>query len=418
MIDVDNKKSIFSNMAHTSGGVVLSATINNQPVGMVLSFGQPFPGRLFYNGAGDYLKAKADGLMGSGAEFINIADIFRKVLLDTTKMDYEHLTGTDGKQHYDEEALIQAELYYWKLLGIEPYNTDAVIGIIKARMARVQKGNLVWDIRRREQLRLRLTMAGQEGNVVMEKEIGILKQISDVQRLSIALLMELYSDPTMPYGPGALLRGEMKITDSKMVNEILKLLYSTGRRFAAAELELGRERMLLNFFNQDDSRNVNSRAFAVGELANAYTYVTELLRLLNPYVSLYEPKDENDSLSVSSDMLLVSEFQDKIQELVSLANQGYNPFGFLNDFVPFVSGNSDNNNLSTFNAMSEIAKSSIDIAKEKESRAEQYEKNFLDFSKEHAQYEERLAETQASYMQRLKSLIGTVKIEVTVHPLV
>ncbi|MFO0794929.1 MAG: hypothetical protein U0586_12825 [Candidatus Brocadiaceae bacterium] len=410
IIDVDNKKSQFDGLSHSNGGAVLNTTIGTQAVIMLTSFGQPFAGRAYSTSANGDLLADAESHKDKGAPFIDddkIYDkIFRKVLIEKDEngnLDYEHL-GKDenGNPIYDEDELIQAEEYYRCLLNVDPYSQEAVEGILQARLARVRKGNLVWDIRRREQLRLRLTKIEKTSTQILNDEIGILNQISDIQRKSIALLMELYSDTTNPNGPGTLLRGEGTISNPDLVNESMKVIYSTTRRFAEAEYQLGFKRVLLNYFNQGDAGNEQGRAFAVNGLLNASAYITELLRLLNPYFK--------DDLNGTSDVGQVIGLRNKLDELMRLMNQGYNPFGFLNDFVPFVSGSYENNNLSTFNKMHGIAKDAVDIAKTKEDNARSLEKDFLDFAKDNDEYETRLLETNLSYQQRLKSLIGTMKL--------
>ncbi|MDR4504180.1 MAG: hypothetical protein MRK01_05205 [Candidatus Scalindua sp.] len=411
VIDVDNNKSESTVISHTSGGAVLKIAINGTPAFLVASFGQPFSGRAFSATAEVDLMRDADNALSTGSEFLKNENIYRKVLLDAKGAPaYECLLGADGVCHYSESDLRKAEELYRRLLSINPFVTEAVEGIINSRLATAKKGNIVWDLRRRDQLRFRLRKIGDTINDkkdILNAEIGILKQISDIQKGSIALLMELFSDQ-MYNGPGMLLRNEITLKNSEVVNETLKLIFSTATRYAEAELQLGQKRLLLNFFNQGESTNVDSRAFALSELAIASTYVTELIRLLNPYI--------NDDLYTTSEMLRLASFQPKFDARINLIEQGYNPFGFLNEFVPFVASNDYENNLMTFSSIKSIAETAVNDAKDKEKEAEVNEDKWINFAKDNSDYEQRLVDNQLSYTQRIKSLVGTVIVNGAEEP--
>lgn len=399
-INMDNQTVSFDTVSITSGGGILEADINGKPTVMVVSFGQPFAGRLSSTTARDNLISHADRLYETGAAFLKDEDIFRKGLVKSDDPDdLNNLVKdvSDGKATYNENDLVRAEEAYRRALFVDPFCDDAVKGILMTRQARAKKRNLVWDIRRRHQLRLRLTDSGLDtGKDVLEKEIDILEEISINQKDSIALLLELFSDPVFR-GPGAALRGEFSIEESDVVDKTLQLLFSSGRRFAETELKLANKRLLLNFFNDGSSENDYNRAYALAQLANAHAYLTELMRLVNPFIekSFYE----------TSEVLQLASIQAKQNELVGCVEQGYNPFGFLPDFVPFVTGNEDDNNLSTFNKMYDIAGNAAALAQEKEATAQGQENRFADSS---AQYRQRLLDTETSYTQRLKTLIGVV----------
>lgn len=395
-INLDNQTASFDTVSITSGGGILEADIDDKPTVMVVSFGQPFAGRLSSTTAWGDLISHADTLYGTGAAFLKDEAIFRMGLLKSDDPDdLDNLVNSDGKATYNENHLVKAEEAYRRALFVDPFHDDAVKGILMTRQARAKKGNLVWDIRRRHQLRLRLTDSGLDtGREVLEEEIDILEEISSYQKDSISLLLELFSDPVFR-GPGAALRGEFSIEESDVVDKTLQLLFSSGRRFAETELGIANKRLLLNFFN--DGSLQNSRAYALAELANAHAYLTELMRLVNPFV--------DESFYETSEVLQLASIQAKQNELAGCVEQGYNPFGFLPDFVPFVTGNEDNNNLSTFNKMYDIAGNAAALAQEKEATAQAQENSFAENS---AEYRQRLFDTETSYTQRLKTLIGVV----------
>jgi len=154
---------------------------------------------------------------------------------------------------------------------------------------------------------------------------------------------------------------------------------------------LAQKRLFLDFFNE------NERSTALTELANAYAYLIELIRLLNPYI--------DQSNYDITEALQMTTMQSKMTELSGFIEQGYNPFGFLPDFVPFVSGGTDDSNLSVFNKMKKIADAAVEEAKKKEEYAKN---NETLFAQNNAEYLERMESLKTSYYQRLKSIVGVV----------
>ena len=192
------KHSNFNTMSVTSGGDIFEAEISTRiRVVVVGSFGQPFAGRATYPSAQDDYIQKAKNSYNSGSEFLLNDEIIRMALVQEGGLD--DLRDKNGNPTYNEADLIEAEEFYRRALVIDPYNEEAVTGILLARQALVKKRNLVWDIRCREQLRLRLTDSSvpglKTGYDVLFKEIEILEELVHIQKESIKILLELFSDP-------------------------------------------------------------------------------------------------------------------------------------------------------------------------------------------------------------------------------
>lgn len=381
-----------------SGGGILDDPQSGQPF-LVGDFGNSFAGYGYFPDIHLQIVARAQGLYESGAEFLRNDNIIRMALVT----DLNDLDGT-----YNEAELIAAEVAYRQLLYIDPFNPDAVTGILETRWARVLKLNLEWDIRRREQLRKRLTLSAPIPDLtgeVLSGEIDILSEISDLMREAVTLLLELYADPQLG-GPGSFLRGEFTIDGSDAIYETQKLLFSSGRRFAEGHLDLAQKRLLLGFF--DEGQGESSRSFALAELENANAFVTELQYLLGPFVKIVEPQPgqlPNDSIFLTTDAARLPGFQARLAELAGMIQQGYNVFGFLPDFVPFLPGSQEDNNLSTFNALHGIATTYVGAAQTAEDTAETTENQFATSS---AQYKQRMLDLETGYGQRLETLVGKV----------
>lgn len=395
-------KTCFSpGLSINNGGANLTVSIGSASR-MGIRMGQSFAGKIFYATAYDDLLENAETGYDSGALFLTIEDVFKKAIVDTGDVAVETLTQLNGIPSYNDAALTQSENTFRRTLLLRPYDTAALEGILNVRQAKVLKDNLVFDIKRREQLRKRLTGTAA-GSAVLAAEIQMLADMSTRQKNSIALLMNLFKDIQIG-GVGGLVRGEFISGDGAEVNETYKLIFSTAARFAEIQADLARKRLLLNFFN--DESGAATRIQALDELAQAHAYITQILALMNPLI-------DETFYSENSDVLRLSTLQAKMDEVFSLDKQGYNPFGFLPDFVPFVSGGSENSNLSTFSSMYSVALGAANLAEEKEGNARATENQYASSSME---YEKSLTDTRNSYTQRLKSLVGVVTISGSEEP--
>ncbi|MBF0451365.1 MAG: hypothetical protein HQK75_11735 [Candidatus Magnetomorum sp.] len=389
IIDLSNNSSQYNTLALSSGGAVFE----NNPDVMVVSFGQPFAGKAFYHGSDSELCQMAAELYEDATGFLNSDDVLKKGLDQEGNMisDMNYLSiDPNGNPLFSEQKLKQALDLYNTALFINPFNLDAIRGSLKSIQAQCLKNNLVWDIKRRHQLRLRLTDSGMDtGQAVLEKEIEIFEDISAMQKESLVILFH--------YFPRALQLKKYSIDDADLVDKSINIIISTGRRFADAQMELAHKRLLRNFFNEDSVQNENSRSYATMELGHATEYMTNLINILNSI---------NDfDFQQSTQALQLAVVQSKMNELYHNIGQGYNTFGFLPDFVPFVKGGVDNNNLSTFNTMYAISEDAVSTAKEKENTAKSVENKF---AQSNADYQEKMTEIHTSYSQRLKSIIGSV----------
>lgn len=396
-IDVDTPKALGV-IPLNSGGFV-SATL-------VASFGQAFAGSAFSATAESEIVTQATGQYNNGAKFLNLDDIFKKGLIDPANLDT--LTGIsgalDGIATFSEADLIAAEINYRRALLLDPFDIAAAEGILNVRRARVLKNNLVSDYYRKREFIKRYTDIDPTHDTtgrVIAAEIAILENIVEVQKSNLPLLLELVGDPLFN-GPGALLRGELTGANPDIVGNIYKLLYSSAYRYAQAQYDLGQKRLLLNFFNSGGSADQTSRIFAAEQLLAAHDYITALLQVINPYVGT--------TLLGDSDLYRLTGQQAKLRELATLTQQGYNPFGFLPEFVPFVKAASQSDNLSTFNAMQAITATAVDTAKTKEQEVATLIDQLTAFTQTEDQFHLETEQTAASYQQRLKSLAGTVTI--------
>jgi hypothetical protein len=389
VIDLSDNTSQYNTLALTSGGAVFE----NNPDVMVVSFGQPFAGKAFYQGSDIELSQIAANLYEAATGFLRNDDVIKKGLDQNGDMisDMDYLSiDPNGNPLFSEQKLQQALDLYNTALFINPFNLDAIRGSLKSIQALCLKNNLIWDIKRRNQLRLRLTDSGMDtGQAVLEKEIEIFEDISVMQKESLVILFE--------YLPRALQLKEFSIDDADLLDQTINIIVSTGRRFADAQIELAHKRLLLNFFNEDSSQNENSRSYATNELGHASEYMANLINIFNSITDF--------DFQQSSEALKLAVVQSQMNELYHNIGQGYNTFGFLPDFVPFVKGSADNDNLSTFNKMYAISEDAIATAKTKEEVAKSVENKF---AQSNADYQEKSLEIQTSYYQRLKSIIGSV----------
>jgi hypothetical protein len=389
IIDLTENTIQFGTMALSSGGAVFE----NDPNMMTVSFGQPFAGKSFYMGAENDLCQQATSLYQEATPFLKNDDVLKKGLDLTgnmiSNMDYLSL-DINGNPIFSEQKLNKALDLYNTALFINPFNLDAIRGSLLSIQAQCLKNNLIWDIKRRNQLRIRLTDSGIDtGQNVLEKEIEILEEISLLQKQSLIILFQ--------YLPRAFQLKESSINDSDLLDKTIKIMISSGRRFGDGQMVLAHKRLLLNFFNENSAQNNNSRAFATSELIHAVEYLTNLIHILNSITDF--------DFQASSEALQLAITQSKMNDLYQNIQQGYNTFGFLPDFVPFVKGSAENDNLSTFNRMSAISENAISLARVKETQAKTLENKFAQSS---ADYQRNNTEIHTSYSQRLKTIMGTV----------
>lgn len=409
-IDTETTAVSSIGVSSSSGGVVSNVTVDGQSAVLVASFGQPFAGTAMGAGAEQSLIDLASdqyrGQPQSGARFLDEEDIIRRGLIDPEGL--ENLTGLagdlDGVNTYDESLLIEAEANFRKALLINPFNVEAAEGAIRARLARVLKANLVWDFRQKEFFITRYT--DSEGldltGRVLSKEIAGEEENSQRQRAAISLLLDLFSDPLFR-GPGDLLRGAYAISGSEVAADTFELLFSTGQRFASSEIGWGEKSVQLNFFNQGMASQTDTRASVADRLANSQGYLTGVMQLVNPFIDM--------DFAGSGDLLKLSASQGRLAELMTMTSEGYNPWGFVPDFVPFLSAESQNNNLFTYNRLKSVADSARVIAREKEQQVEDLLDEIKAFSTTANEYALRIAELEVTYESRLKSLAGVAVVD-------
>ncbi len=369
------------------------------------SFGQPFPGRGYTSDVIAELETAASTAYNTGAAFLSDVNTYK--LGNVAEGDLDDLAGK-----YDRETLAAAEAAYRRLQYIDPYNPDYVSGILLVRQAHALKQDLVWDIKRNLQLRKRLTDNAPENTYngrILAEEIAILANIADLQWESNACVLELFSDSQFR-GAGALLRREYALTDNKVVDDTLELVFNGTRRYLEGELERAKKLLLLNFFAEGSKTATNTREYAVEVLLTAEAYATEVLRLVNPY--LPQPPAPEDIFDVdylydTTDLVRITGLCTEMSELSSLIQQGYNAFGFLPDFVPFLTGASSNDNLSTYRTLVDLAVNACLQAGAIENGVEDDEQVLAQSAEE---YETRMQEIESSYVQRLITLVGSVTV--------
>jgi hypothetical protein len=434
-IDTDN--GIFSGATGdhgapvTSGGIVIEGfEYGTKSATLISSFGHSFASTAisastFGNqSAQAILENTADSNLVSGSNFLEVDNVIRRGLLQDGGLDT--LIGQDGIATYNEDDLKSAEADYRRILLIDPFNSNAVEGILESRMARVIKGNLVWDIKRKELFITRyIEMAEDVDGSILKLEIDLLEEMSLIEKDNIKLLLEVYSDPLL-LGPGALLRGDFIIAGSEVAQSYNRLIMATSTRFAKSEQDLANKIMALNFFNVGDLNYPNSRTSAAELLKVSHAYISSVLSLLNSYITetTYDLSEsdglDTDLEALNTDALLqLTLNQSKMTELATLTQQGYNTFGFLPDFVPFIKADAHNSNLYTFNKMKGLADSARIEAEKKESFIcgvpckpnQGILGDIKSFAQSEAEYRSRMLDLEVSYQQRLRSLVGDVIID-------
>ena len=400
IIDAASPKASPS-MPVTSGGIVSST--------LVATFGETFVGQIFSQSAEADLMAQGTTKKDAGSTFLTKDDIFKKGLI--SPLGFDTLVGTTGAlagvATYSEAALIEAELAYRRALRINPFDTAAAINILRVRQARVLKNNLISDFYRKRQFITRYTDSAPDATGrIIGNEILSLQNIANIQQGALSLLLELLADP-LYRGPGALLRGEVSLADADaaVVKYTFDLIYSTGYRFAMAQYDLGRKRLLLNFFNNGTAADLTSRAYAADQLLVAHDYLSSLLQMVAPFAGT--------TTLGSNDLYPLTGVQARLRELANLTKQGYNTFGFLPEFVPFVQAASQNNNLSTYNAMRGISTDAAQTALSKEQEVAIIQDQLVAFAQTEEQYHQEAVKTADTFQERLKNLAGVVWINGT-----
>ena len=382
----------------TSGGTVSPS--------LVASFGEPFAGQSLGQSAEADLTAKGKNSQYQGALFLTKDDIFKKGLIDP--LGLTNLVGNTGAlagvATYSEAALIDAELAYRRALRINPYDTQAALGILRLRQTRVVKNNLVSDFYRKREFITRYTdSAADATGRVISYEISYLQNIAGIHQGSLPLLLELLGDPLF-HGPGALLRGEISLSDADaaVVKYTFDLIYSAGYRLALAQYDLGHKQLLLNFFNNGTSADQKSRNYAADQLLIAHDYLNALLQMVAPFAGT-SPFGSNDLYNLTG-ML------GRLRELASLTRQGYNPFGFLPEFVPFAQASSHDSNLSTYNSMRGLAADATQISLTKEQEVAIVQDQLVAFAQTEDQYYQETVKTADTFQERLKTIAGVVQV--------
>ncbi len=380
----------------TSGGTVSAS--------LVASFGEPFAGLSLGQSAEADLTAQGTASKDAGSVFLTKDDIFKKGLI--SPLGLGTLVGTTGAlagvATYSDAALADAELAYRRALRINPYDTQAALGILRVRQAQVLKNDLVSDFYRKREFINRYTdSAADATGRVLSSEIAYLQNIASLHQASLPLLLELLSDP-LPRGPGALLRGEIQLSDAdaKVVSYTFELIYSAGYRLALTQYDLGRKQLLLNFFNNGTTADPQSRNYAADQLLIAHDYLNSVLQMVSPFAQ--------PALISANDLYNLTGMLGRLTQLASLTRQGYNPFGFLPEFVPFAQASSQDSNLSTYNTMRSLAADAAAIALQKEQETAIVQDQLVAFAQTEDQYHQDAVKTAASYDERLKTLAGVV----------
>ncbi len=373
-----------------SGGGKGNFNLSGAPRCLYSSFGHSFQ----TTGSAKDSREKGKDLYNRGAKFLEDQNIFKRGVLDDPTIEGKDTALLDA--NYDQIKLELAEKNFRSALYLDPFDSDSLLGIIKVRLAMAERNNLLADDLTRKLHCKRLTST-ESGDSILREEIEFLDNISGengTQRESIALLLDLFRD-SQYRGPGALLRGEIKAADMTLANRVLIVLYNCGRRFVESELSIAEKKLLYDFF--DETRNCKE---ILERLSASSQYIVDMLFLISAYTL--------ESVRIQCDANLLLGLQKRMQILYYQINEGYNPFGFLPDFVPFASNGADDSNLSTFNSLIGIAEDATEQARLTETNVET--ENIV-FEGNQADYAKNLSDLQATYAQRLQSLVGTVKID-------
>ena len=353
-----------------------------------------------------------------GARFLLEKDIYKYGLVDSDGL--ATLIGSSGAlagvPTYNEGQLLAAEEYFrWVLRHTSPSTAQAaqaLAGLIHARLARIKKANFVWDFLRKEGFIERYTdSAGADttGRII-GAEINRLQGMITSQQSAISTLLDLWGDPLV-LGPGELLRGDYVPSDAtltRLKQETWQLLFSTASRLAEGGLDLGRKRLLQRFFSLGGADVAESRAEVVDELQDLESYLAAVVQMVSPYVGV--------DLQYAGESLRLTSRLGELRQLAIMTKQGYNPFGFVTEFVPFLHAGPEQDNLFTYHQLQGIAKEAVAKAQEMEGGVEKYLKDHKGFAQTRDEYALRLAETQASYTQRLITLLGSFTHQGKTYP--
>ena len=351
-------------MPITSGGGSQSVSVSGQTVVLVSSFGQSFAGGAVSYTAKSSLLTDGDALYSEGAAFLEEEDIFRRGLLEVGNPDaLNSLTGQDGVARYDREAIEAAEKEYRKALLIDPFSEEAVTGIIGTRLAVAYKTNLVWDIRQKNIFTSRFSNQivpapadpADESGVRLGAEIGLIEETIVEQKEAVEFLLDLFGDP-LYRGAGAVLRQQAESSDPELVESYFRVIMGSVDRLAKSQKDLGSKKLELYLFDEGLS---NSRSATLVELDEASAYVASVLQFVSPFASqanfpLPEITDPSPPANQSLNFVSVSSVNRasrELNEVAFLSRQGFTPYGFVPDFVPYVQANAHESNLHTYNEM-------------------------------------------------------------------
>ncbi len=387
-------------VALTSGGAVMETQIGGAPAVLKVGFGQSFASTAYSMvdgvSAQEDLIAQADAALAAGAAFmeeptvLSIGDIS-----DPDDPDNPNRNIFMNPEYYDGALLAQAEETYFQALAIDPYETEAALGILQVRQARVHRLHLLADHARRDKMVARLASA-KAGKGIIEDEKALLEQISGYEREAIAILLELFRDPTEG-GPGEMLRDEPGPQKAAPVLEdYFEMLFNAGMRFAESETEYAKLRVLEDFFDG------TQRNQALADLQESHAYLTELLRLVGPFAQV-AVRETSDAVRLSTVLAKMADFATELR-------QGYNPFGFLPDFIPFSHTEQAveaHGNLATYKTMLGRAKDAATEAQAYEELAYSQYQN-LDFTLD--EYREEINRIRESYQGDLERLVGQVEV--------
>lgn len=378
----------------------------------------------------EYILNAANGAFDIGAAFLceDNENIFRSGLLDQSAPNWQDtLVGlVDGLPTYDADALAEAEALYTCALNLSPGNEAALEGVLNVRRAIALKGNLVADVIQRNQFIGRYESAAPgtlSQTLLVGQEIALLENAIDAIDDVVSSILDLYTD-TAPDGPGAVLRGDITLTGSLVVRDIVRTFLSSLSRIAEFESALSNARIDQNFYSD---AGTTSRDSILDRLENTQAGLTVAMQLIGPFITevtfdLPGPGDSNSTLEELTNQAAFFEVNraiGKLDDLTNLLRQGYTPFGFVPDFVPFIQSAAQTNNLHTFNEMKALADNAVGDLRSKEAticgacdgNVGGILAQLRQFASSEGQFEDRLDTLETTYQQRLKTLVGDVVFE-------
>ncbi|MFK8030231.1 MAG: hypothetical protein AB8G18_08315 [Gammaproteobacteria bacterium] len=377
-----------------------------------------------------YLLSQADRAFDIGAAFLcdDNENIFRSGLLDQSDPEWrESLIGlVDGLPTYDAAALAEAEGFYNCALDLDPGNEAAIEGVLNVRHALAFKANLVSDTLQRNQFLNRFESAAPGSasqTLLVSQEISLIQDAISELDGTISSILGLYASSDVN-GPGAVLRGDIELSNNDLVKKTLRTLFGSLSRIADYESALSHAKIDQGFYLEVGT---DSRDSILDALENSQARLTLAMQIIIPFINestfdLPEPGESDstvDELTNQAAILGVNRAIGELGELSELLRQGYNPFGFVPDFVPFVRANGQDDNLDTFNEMRLVADGAIgDLRVNEATICGACDGNvggllaqLRQFASSEGQYEDRLNALETTYEQRLRTLVGDVVFE-------